>query len=168
MHHVAKCTNLVWDNNKSLFHFIRASSCGRIIRIQNALKFSVTDRDPNLHGALFLSTSSEQQLRTGEKESSVCLLQHEGWAGETGYCCIQVLRCGPVLEPGQVMWNSDNGNLEHMEIQLALHICHAWVSPHIHIRTTDAGAAEVLSSALFRAEIPQLTLHTHAETCATL
>lgn len=152
--------------------FFKFMFCGRIIKIQNTLpvlcnldmnQFSLTDVHPNLDSALpaFLSLPPvSSHCKAVRKKECVCLLQHKGWgAGEIGYCCIQVLQCRPVLEPGQVMWNSDNGNLEHMEIQLALHICHGWVS---HIRThtcaTDTKAVEVLSSAMFRGEIPHLTL----------
>ncbi len=125
--------------------FFKFLFCGRIIKIQNTLpvlcnldtnQFSLTNVHPNLDSALpaFLSLPPvSSNCKAVRKKECVCLLQHKGWGGgETGYCCIQVLQCRTVLEPGQVMWNSDKSNLEHMEIQLALHICHGWVS---HIRT---------------------------------
>lgn len=140
-----------------------------VIAIQNTLpalcgpdnQFSLTDVHPNLDSALpALLSLPLVNSTTVRKKECVCLLQHKGRsAGETGYCCIQVLQRRPVLEPGQVMWNSDNGNLEHMEIQLALHICHGRVSRiRAHTRATDTQAVEVLSSAMFRGEIPHLTL----------
>jgi len=106
---------------------------------------------PSFHFLQWAATAKQSE----RKNVFACFSRRDGVV-RTGYCCIQVLQRRPVLEPSQVMWTSDNGNLEHMEIQLALHIWHGWVS---HICThTDTEAVEVLSSAMFHGEIPHLTL----------
>lgn len=107
---------------------------------------------PSFHFLQWAATAKQSE----RKNVFACFSRRDGVVVRTGYCCIQVLQRRPVLEPSQVMWTIDNGNLEHMEIQLALHICHGWVS---HICThTDTEAIEVLSSAMFHGEIPHLTL----------
>lgn len=129
-------------------------------------QFSLTDVHPNVDSALpaFLSFPPV----SSKKKECVCLLQHKGWGdGETGYWCIQVLQCRPVLEPGQVMWNSDNGNLEHMEIQLALHICHGWVShirTHTRHRHWGSRSAE-LSDVSWRNPSSDTQMHAQMRTC---